>query len=87
MNFWALILGGLFSMISSLVTGNFSLHTTFGMVQRVTELLSSSLSLAFIIVFSNVNMLLPFSTFLLISAAETVRAIYAGWRWLKGLVV
>jgi hypothetical protein len=87
MTFWTLILGGIFAMLQGLVTGNFALHTTFNLVGRTTELLSSSLSLVALIILSNFNMLLPFTTFLLISAAEVVRVIYSAWRWVKGLII
>jgi hypothetical protein len=87
MTFWSFIIAGLINMTSGLVTNNFAVHQSIGMVQKTSDIAASAIGMAFVVGFSVFDMTIPIIAFGVIMAAETVRWIYSTWRWFKGLVV
>ena len=56
MNFWSYIISGIGSIMTWLVYGMAPTHTQVGLVESVTGMASSALSITFITIFSNMDM-------------------------------
>jgi len=87
MNFWDYILAGLTAIVTFLVYGFFPTHAELGLANAVVRVTSGAFAVLVIIVFSNINMLLPSIAFIFWATGEGVRSIYATWRWIKRIVV
>lgn len=87
MNFWDYILAGLTAIVAFLVYGFFPTHTELGVASAVVRVTTSAFGVLVVIVFSNINMILPVIAFTIWILMEGVRGIYATWRWIKRIVV
>lgn len=86
-NFWGLLLQGITSIINTLVFNNAPPHQSMHLVEQVVGIASTTLGLAFVVIFSNFNMLPAIFVATTIFIMEPIHFVYAAWRWFKKIII
>lgn len=84
---WSYIIDGIIKLIQALFLSNMPAHTPIGLMQQVVNMASSSLGVTYMIIFSNIDMTFSIVIFGICATLEVIHVVYAGWRWIKRIVI